>query len=113
MPTYDYHCDACGGFSVLRPLAERDQPAVCPLCGASAPRVLFASPMLRSLEPTTRAAQEINERARHEPRSSRGNELRHAPGCRCCGPSRRDGRTWRAADGSKAFPFARPWQISH
>ena len=37
MPTYDYRCDDCGDFAVMRPMARRDEAARCPGCGASAP----------------------------------------------------------------------------
>ncbi|MCA9729135.1 MAG: zinc ribbon domain-containing protein [Candidatus Eisenbacteria bacterium] len=34
MPFYEYHCPGCGQpFTLLRPMAERDQPAECPQCG--------------------------------------------------------------------------------
>jgi putative FmdB family regulatory protein len=38
MPTYDYACDACGGFDALRSLAQRDEPAACPGCSRASPR---------------------------------------------------------------------------
>ena len=59
-------------------------------------------------------AHETNERASHEPKSSRDVRLRHVPGCSCCssGATRRGG-TVRLANGAKTFPGKRPWQISH
>ena len=38
MPTYDYACAGCGGFDAIRVLAQRDEPALCPDCGAASPR---------------------------------------------------------------------------
>jgi putative FmdB family regulatory protein len=33
MPFYEYRCESCGDFELLRPMADRDKPAVCPGCG--------------------------------------------------------------------------------
>jgi len=74
MPIYDYDCPDCGGFEVLRTLAQRDDPCICPNCGAASPRVFVATPRLACLSSETRTAHETNERARHAPRSSRDRD---------------------------------------
>jgi len=113
MPTYDYECGACGGFAAFRPMAARDELAPCPTCRGESPRVLASAPRLALLEGSTRGAMEINERARHEPRSSSDYQrLRHPAGCGCCTPGKRSA-TVTAANGNKAFPSKRPWMISH
>lgn len=118
MPTYDYACPACGGFDAFRSLAQRNDPADCPDCGAASPRVFASAPRLACLSTETRTALEINERARHEPRSSsqqdggRYGRLKHPAGCGCCNSGIRSA-TRRAGDGSKSFPTKRPWMISH
>jgi putative FmdB family regulatory protein len=113
MPTYDYACPACGGFEALRTLSQRDEPPACPDCGAASPRVLAAAPRLAWLDSTTRLAMDRNERARHEPQSSRDYQrLRHPAGCGCCSPGKRSA-TVTAANGNKSFPSKRPWMISH
>lgn len=116
MPTYDYDCPACGGFDAFRTLAARNQPANCPDCSHESPRVFVSAPRLALLAGATRSALEINERASHEPKSSREYaRFKHSPGCGCCfttGTSPR-GSTVRAANGAKAFPSKRPWMISH
>jgi putative FmdB family regulatory protein len=113
MPTYDYACARCGGFDALRTLAMRNDPAGCPQCGAASPRVWAQAPGLALMHGTTRSAIETNERARHEPKSSREYQrLRHPASCGCCSPGRR-GATVTAANGNKAFPSKRPWMISH
>ena len=34
MPFYEYHCPSCNtGFTLMRTMAERDEPATCPDCG--------------------------------------------------------------------------------
>jgi putative FmdB family regulatory protein len=117
MPTYDYHCPQCGGFDALRRLAERDEPAACPQCGVASARVVGFAPQLGLLAEDTRRALQRNERAAHEPASSRDYaRLRHPAGCGCCrtGAPPASGAAARAApDGAKAFPNRRPWMISH
>lgn len=114
MPTYDYACAGCGGFDALRSMAQRDEPAACPGCGAPSARVFASAPRLALLDGGTRSAMHTNERARHEPRSSKDDaRLRHHPsGCACCTPGKR-GATVTGANGNKAFPNKRPWMISH
>ena len=76
------------------------------LLGAFAPRLAL-------LEGSTRRAMDVNERARHEPKSSRDYQrLRHPAGCGCCGTGRSKA-TVTAPNGAKAFPSKRPWMISH
>jgi putative FmdB family regulatory protein len=113
MPTYDYACGGCGGFDAIRSISMRDEPAACPQCGAASARVFAQAPQLALLDGGTRKALDTNERARHEPRSSREHaRLKHPAGCGCCSPGRR-GATLSAANGNKAFPGKRPWMISH
>lgn len=113
MPTYDYACAGCGNFDAIRSLAERDRPADCPDCGAAAERVFVAAPHLALMEAGTRVAMATNERARHEPKSSRDvARLKHPTGCGCCSTAKR-GATLTGANGAKAFPAKRPWMISH
>ena len=113
MPTYDHACANCGGFEAIRAMAQRDEPAACPDCGAAAPRVFVTAPRLALMESSTRTALATNERARHEPKSSRDYaRLKHPAGCGCCSTAKR-GATVIGAVGQKAFPSKRPWMISH
>jgi putative FmdB family regulatory protein len=120
MPTYDYACPDCGGFDAFRSLSLRNDPADCPDCGTASPRVIVSAPRLACVSSETRFAMDTNERARHEPRSSKSLEggmggysrLKHPAGCGCCSTSKK-ATTVRAADGSKSFPSKRPWMISH
>jgi putative FmdB family regulatory protein len=113
MPTYDYACPACGGFDALRSFAQRDEPAACPDCATPSPRVFTAMPRLACVSSETRRAMEVNERARHEPKSSGSYQrMRHPAGCGCCSPGKRSA-TVTAASGAKSFPSKRPWMISH
>lgn len=114
MPTYDYECRDCGAFDALRPLGERNEPAACPGCGGASPRVFATAPRLALMEGGTRRALDVNERARHEPRSSRDYQrLKHPAGCGCCSTGRASRKTVTAPDGAKSFPSQRPWMISH
>jgi putative FmdB family regulatory protein len=69
MPLYAYSCPDCGPFSELRSMAEAADPALCPACGASAPREVSA-PML-AVKPKGGAARRA-----------------HRAGCGCCSPGR-------------------------
>jgi putative FmdB family regulatory protein len=113
MPTYEYACAGCGGFDAIRPLAHRDEPAACPDCGAAAPRVFAMAPRLALIDSGMRSALATNERASHEPKSSRDYaRLKHPANCGCCSSPQR-GATLTGANGQKAFPGKRPWMISH
>ena len=57
MPTYTYRCQRCGGFELVRPMAEAGAPAHCPDCGEAARRV-FGAPALRGLDPGVRRAKD-------------------------------------------------------
>ncbi|TCS59937.1 FmdB family zinc ribbon protein [Primorskyibacter sedentarius] len=109
MPYYDYQCDTCGPFTELGSMATFDQPCACPDCGASARRVLLQAPILANMDKARRTAFATNERAAHEPKSTRS----HGPGCGCCSGKKKPSRTLHRPDGSKSFPTARPWMISH
>ena len=108
MPTYDYACAGCGGFDAIRSLTQRDAPIDCPDCGLASTRVFVAAPRLALMEAGARLANSTNERARHEPRSSRDPaRLKHPAGCGCCATAKR-GATLTGANGSKTFPGKRP-----
>lgn len=119
MPTYDYQCADCGGFDALRSLAQRNEPATCPVCAAASPRVFAHAPHLACVSPEQRRAYDTNERAQHAPRSSRNGDqgsygrMKHPAGCGCCSTSGKRGGTVMGANGAKAFPTKRPWMISH
>ena len=113
MPTYDYACSQCGTFEVRRSIAQREAAAACPICGVMCQRVLISAPMLAVMSPQKRHAIITNERASHEPRSSRSYETKmHPSGCSCCS-GKASKATVVTSDGSKAFPSKRPWMISH
>jgi len=114
VPLYEYRCAECGDFAAMRSMARYQEPAACPACGASSPRVLISAPSLASMSGVLRKSIEVNERSVHAPRSSSGG---HGMSCSCCKTGSKAGslpsRTVKGADGSKRFPSARPWMISH
>jgi putative FmdB family regulatory protein len=111
MPVYEYLCDDCGSFTAIRPMAEYEQPHDCPGCGEEARRVLLTAPRMSSLSSERRLAHATNERSAHAPRSSKQS---HGAGCSCCsGKSASKRIVKEGRDGSKSFPTARPWMISH
>jgi putative FmdB family regulatory protein len=84
MPVYEYLCEGCGPFKLMRSMSEYELPADCPLCQASAPRVMLTAPYCSTASPATRLAQAANERSA-ESRSSAGA---HGGSCACCTTSR-------------------------
>ena len=115
MPIYEYDCPDCGDFTALRPMAERDQPCACPVCGEEGARVILSAPGLSALPGERRRAHERNERAQHAPQTLEQYRAgrKHPAGCSCCGPSKPVARSKANPHGLKASPSARPWMISH
>jgi putative FmdB family regulatory protein len=85
MPVYEYLCDGCGPFTLMRSMSEYELPADCPLCQTSAPRVMLTAPYCSTVSPQTRIAQVANERNAGS-RSSAGDA--HGGSCSCCTTSR-------------------------
>ena len=112
MPVYDYQCDRCGPFSVMRPMAECEQPGKCPHCGRDATRAYLTAPYFAGMSSELRLAHATNERSANAPMTLSSMKKNHGAGCTCCsGASSR--MTRRSKDGSKSFPKSRPWMISH
>ncbi|GEP12063.1 FmdB family zinc ribbon protein [Methylobacterium gnaphalii] len=109
MPVYDYSCESCGPFTVLRPMAQFADPHDCPSCGGTCRRAFLTAPRIAGMDAGLKAAHATNERSRHEPRRSGG----HGAGCGCCSPGKTVAGTGGAAAAAKSFPNARPWMISH
>jgi len=116
MPFYDYICDECGEFSLLRNVAARDLPAPCPECHARSVRAVSAPNL--SLMPTgRREAFARNEKSQHEP----GVKTRHRCGAGCgCGPKKDNARkSTHTVDLGKIGKFEmsrkrkRPWMLGH
>jgi len=114
MPVYEYDCTHCGPVERACAIAERNAAVDCPGCGAPLTRLIATPPQLGSTRRVSLAASARNERAQHRPGLASQREA-HPAGCGCCsGQARgRPSKTRTAADGSKAFPSARPWMISH
>jgi putative FmdB family regulatory protein len=66
VPTYGYECLPCGGFQVVRPMAEATETASCPECGGDARRT-FGSPGLRTLDPGLRRALDASASSAENP----------------------------------------------
>src|SRR5262245_42823052 len=111
MPVYDYLCNDCGPFTMMRPMAECDLTSDCPDCGTPAPRAFLRAPHFSTMSTELRTAHATNERSAHAPRTLSQSKT-HGAGCACCSgtPSRAMRRT---KDGGKTFPSKRPWMISH
>lgn len=113
MPMYDYECPSCGDFTDLRPMAECREPQACPVCATESPRVMRTAPAFSTVSSATRKAHGTNERSADRPALLSEVGHKHGPGCGCGSGSKNSRAVARGADGSKAFPSARPWMISH
>ena len=109
MPLYEYWCEEHGVFEAIRPMSEFSRPAECPDCGHPSARLMLTPPRRGSTDRARMAAHETNERAADSPKRL----AQHGPGCSCCGGGKPSRKTLHRPDGSKSFPSARPWMISH
>ena len=66
LPTYAFRCAQCGGFDLVRPMAEARATAVCPSCG-EADRRVFVAPALRALDTGLRQALAAGEQSADSP----------------------------------------------
>ncbi|WP_250513159.1 zinc ribbon domain-containing protein [Caballeronia sp. INDeC2] len=73
MPVYDYECADCGAFEAVRRIAERDDPAACPQCGATATRVTIGAP---SVGGPSSSGDDTAETGSYG--------MTHRGGCLCC-----------------------------
>jgi putative FmdB family regulatory protein len=110
MPLYEYDCPAHGVFEAVRGISEYAEPAPCPDCSLSSPRIL-SLPRLSGMARSEVVARDRNERSRHEPRVSQSPA---APG----GAQRRSHGDRGAGRNPSARPLvsyqgARPWVIEH
>lgn len=48
MPTYDYECEGSNKhrFEALRPICDRDEVILCPVCCAKSKRVYVGTPVI-------------------------------------------------------------------
>ncbi len=107
MPVYEYECEEHGVFELLRPIAERAEPAPCPNCEQAAARVVSV-PRLSGMSRPTLIAHERNERSRHEPRHVHTG---HAHGSHAHGSAAPSAPGQRPA--LKRYTGARPWVVEH
>lgn len=113
MPVYEYLCGDCGPFTDMRPMSECDDPQDCPRCATSAPRVILTAPAFFCMPSDKRKAHATNERSTHAPQTVAEYKAKHGPGCGCCSSKKPARLMKKTATGSKSFPTARPWMISH
>ncbi|WP_213229187.1 zinc ribbon domain-containing protein [Caballeronia sp. NK8] len=111
MPIYQYECEFCGSFDVMRSIADRDAPHLCPECGTQTTRAITSTAMLSLMPQSRRDACATNERSAHAPTSSKSLGYRHGPSCACCKP--KVGSSGDAARSAMKSPAGRPWMISH
>jgi putative FmdB family regulatory protein len=113
MPVYEYLCDECGPFKDMRPMAECDDPQICPSCESSSPRVILTAPNFLCMSSDRRKAIATNERSANAPKTLDQYKASHGPGCGCCSGTKPKRAVNKTRSGAKSFPTARPWMISH
>lgn len=117
MPVYDYKCHEHGLFNTLATMDDAAKPVECPTCKALSPRVIVLPSHIAAMDPAKRAAEDRNERSRHEPVFStadrRAHDKEHSRVCGCGSPKSGKSTLFYTADGKKMFPSMRPWMISH
>ena len=117
MPFYEYKCAEHGIFELLRPVDEHADGGNCPACKKLSPRIVRISARFLEMPKERKKAFEINEKAKEQPifscLSDREYQRKHEPGCSCCGDPIAKRKAIYTPDGSKVFPSARPWMISH
>lgn len=110
MPVYEYQCHTHGVFEAIQPMSAFNDPCNCPACGAASTRILLTPPQLGAANRSSIRAHDMNERSADSPKKLSS----HGPGCSCCSGGKKASRkTLTRPDGSKSFPAARPWMISH
>ncbi|MGS0736958.1 FmdB family zinc ribbon protein [Pseudomonas sp. GG8] len=115
MPTYEYECQTCGSFTMLRPMDQRHQPCQCPICAGDGGRLILSAPSLPTLSSNQRMAITTNERSANAPQTvgEYQQNRRHPSGCSCCAPSKPVTPSKANPLGLKSKTGPRPWMISH
>lgn len=111
MPVYDFTCAECGDFREFLSIDQRNEPTACPSCDRIGRRVIRA-PNLALMNPNMRKAHGINEKSRHEPRTSQSHTC--GGGCGCgtkIRPARMKDTKLGQLQTQKAS--ARPWMLGH
>jgi hypothetical protein len=93
-------------------MSECDEPGNCPKCADPSPRAILRAPNFFCMPADKRKARATNERSANAPVTLDRYKGSHGPGRGCCSakPSR---LVRKARSGTKSFPTARPWMISH
>jgi hypothetical protein len=94
-------------------MAECDAPQDCPRCDSTSPRVILTAPNFFCMSSDKRKAHATNERSANAPKTLDQYKASHGPGCGCCSPGKPSRLVKKTRAGSKSFPTARPWMISH
>lgn len=115
MPTYEYACHSCGTFTMLRPIAQRNEPSQCPYCAGAGGQLLISAPALQTLSANQRKAIAGNERSANAPQTvgEYQQSRKHPAGCSCCGTSKKVLPSKANPLGLKTKTGPRPWMISH
>lgn len=116
MPIYEYQCEQCGQFSVLRKMSESSLPCTCEYCGEQAPRIITA-PNLALMDGGERSAYARNEKSAHEPRQARRSSCGCSGSHTCSTSSKKTSPSNEKKKGHgllmQTKKTARPWMLGH
>lgn len=111
MPVYDYRCEQCGEFSLLRKMSESHLPAECSECGAESARIISA-PSLSLVSTATRTAHERNEKSADKPLTARRSSC-GCSGTHTCSSSSSDSKQSDTGLRMQTKKTARPRMLGH
>lgn len=110
MPIYAYLCNVCGPFERIRPMEASELPEACPVCEASAPRMVTAV-QLNLMPGNKRIVHSRNEKSAHEPRVTPARcDHHHGEHDHGCNDKKHKHQHNHAIQGQTS---ARPWQVGH
>ena len=85
MPTYEYACPDCGGFTAVKRMAQYQDPQPCPRCGTESPRVTLTMPAFKGMSASNSSSTATANAAKGMlSGAGGGGGYRHMGGCSCC-----------------------------
>ena len=81
MPLYDYHCERCGPFTAMRPMARFQDACPCPGCAADASRTWLGAPAIGRHDAGGGRGRDAEPPRAADPQRA---STAHPVGCGCC-----------------------------
>jgi putative FmdB family regulatory protein len=104
MKVFEYKCEKCGVFDLVRPLGLRSHPGPCPECGKLSQRII-SIPNMSQIDKNKKDRIERNIKAQHQP---------HICGVGCDHEDHVSTPSHSVAQPKfKEYTGPRPWVIEH